>query len=184
MALHLKTRWKDETRDRSLGDVASALAAVAWRIALAKAINLHCERFVYRDDAQRLAVIQEYLAFLLQVADRLAFEALAEAERRALIVEFAKRLCAHVQDNGEDLLGPGDHAAAFLARLNERSDEYAEFQLTDEGPSYAFLRHLGHTIQTLMGEADENRWVIDQVMDKDGWEAYQDFRRAYRNLLG
>lgn len=183
MALHLKTRWRDETRERSYTDIASALAAVAWRIALAKAINLHCERFVYRDDAQRLAVIQEYLAFLVQIADRLAFESLGESERRSLMVALVKHLCAHVQDNGEDLLGPGDHAGGFLARLDERSDEYAEFQLTDEGPSYAFLRHLGHAIQSIMGEADENRWVIDQVMDKDGWEAYKDFSRAYRNLL-
>ncbi len=184
MALHLKTRWKDETRERSLHDIASALATVVWRIALAKAINLHCERFVYRDDAQRLAVIQEYLVFLLQITDRLAYESLPEPDRRVLIIGLAKRLCAHVQDNGEDLLGPGDHAGAFMNRLNERSNEYAEFQLTDEGPSYAFLRHLGHVIQNLMGESDENRWVIDQVMDKDGWEAYEDLRCAYHNLLG
>jgi hypothetical protein len=34
-----------------------------------------------------------------------------------------------------------------------------------------------------MGEGHENRWVIDQVMDKDGWDAYQQFSRAFRNLF-
>ena len=34
-----------------------------------------------------------------------------------------------------------------------------------------------------MGEATENRWVIDQVMDKDGYEAYKTFAKAFANLF-
>ena len=183
MALRIKSYWKDDERSRSLSEIASALAYIAWRIALDKAINLHCERFVYEHDAQRLAVIQEYLIFLVQIADRLAHAELNEADRRTLIVEFAKKLFSHVQDNSQDLLGPGDYGGPFIARLDARSADYAEFQFTDDGPSYALLRHLGHEIQTIMGESDTNRWVIDQVMDKDGWEAYKHFARAYRNLF-
>lgn len=183
MALRIKSYWKDDERSRSLSEIASALAYIAWRIALDKAINLHCERFVYEHDAQRLAVIQEYLIFLVQIADRLAHAELNEADRRTLIVEFAKKLFGHVQDNSQDLLGPGDYGGPFIARLDARSADYAEFQFTDDGPSYALLRHLGHEIQTIMGESDANRWVIDQVMDKDGWEAYKHFARAYRNLF-
>ncbi|SDX42802.1 hypothetical protein SAMN05421644_10376 [Allochromatium warmingii] len=183
MALRIKSYWKDDERSRSLPEIASALAYIAWRIALDKAINLHCERFVYDQDAQRLAVIQEYLIFLVQIADRLAHAELNEADRRTLIVEFAKNLFGHVQDNSQDLLGPGDYGGPFIARLDARSADYAEFQFTDDGPSYALLRHLGHEIQTIMGESDANRWVIDQVMDKDGWEAYKHFARAYRNLF-
>lgn len=183
MALRIKSYWKDDERSRSLSEIASALAYIAWRIALDKAINLHCERFVYEHDAQRLAVIQEYLIFLVQIADRLAHAELNEADRRTLIVEFAKKLFGHVQDNSQDLLGPGNYGGPFIARLDARSADYAEFQFTDDGPSYALLRHLGHEIQTIMGESDANRWVIDQVMDKDGWEAYKHFARAYRNLF-
>ena len=183
MALRIKSHWKDEERERSLPEIASALAYIAWRVAMDKAINLHCERFVYRDDAQRLAVIGEYLAFLIQIADRLAHDDLDDAQRRTLITELAKKILGHVQDNSQDLLGPGDHAAPFLALLNERSGEYAEYRFTEEGPSYPFLRHLGHEIQSLMGDTEENRWVIDQVMDKDGWEAYKTFAKAYRNLF-
>ncbi len=183
MALRIKSHWQDEDRTRSLPEIASALAFIAWRIAMDKAINLHCERFLYRDDAQRLAVIQEYLAFLIQIADRLAHGDLAEADRRLLITEFARKVFAHVQDNSHDLLGPGDYGGAFIALLNERSGEYADYQLAEDGPSYAFLRHLGHEIQALMGEALENRWVIDQVMDKDGWDAYKHFAKAYRDLF-
>ncbi|MBK1702291.1 hypothetical protein [Thiococcus pfennigii] len=184
MALRIKSHWWNEGATRSLPEIASALAAIAWRIALDKAINLHCERFLYRDDAQRLAVIAEYLFFLIQIGDRLAHARLDDAERRELISAFAAKVIGHVQDNSQDLLGPGDYGRPFIAGLNERSGEYAAFQLEDDGPSYAFLRHLGHEIQSLMGRDEENRWIIDQVMDKDGYEAYKRFARAFQDLLG
>ena len=183
MALRIKSHWWNDEHERSLGEIGGALAFIAWRIALDKAITLHCERFVYRDDAQRLAVIQEYLIFLVQIADRLAHGALEDAQRRELITRFARKLVEHVQDNSQDLLGPGDYGSPFLARLDARSAEYAEFGFDDEGPTYPFLRHLGFEIQQLMGEEEENRWVIDQVMDKDGWDAYTRFAKAFRDLF-
>jgi hypothetical protein len=183
VALRIKSHWWNDESERSLPEIASALAFIAWRLAVEKAINLHCERFVYGSDQQRLAVIQEYLVFLVQIADRLAHEMLGDEDRRTLITGFARKLIEHVQDNSQDLLGPGDYGGPFIELLNRRSEEYAEFQLADDGPSYRFLRHLGFEIQTLMGEAEENCWVIDQVMDKDGWEAYKHFARAFRNLF-
>jgi hypothetical protein len=183
MALRIKSHWWNDESERSLAEIGSALAFIAWRISVDKAITLHCERFVYRDDAQRLLVIQEYLIFLIQIADRLAHGQLEDDHRRELITAFAKKCVEHVQDNSQDLLGPGDHGSPFLARLNERSAEYAEYRLDDDGPTYPFLRHLGFEIQTLMGVGDENRWVIDQVMDKDGWDAYKRFAKAFRDLF-
>ena len=184
MALRIKSHWMNEGRERSLPEIASALASIAWRIALDKAIILHCERFTYASDVQRLEVIQEYLAFLIQSADRLAYARLNDTERRELITAFASKLCGHVQDNSQDLLGPGDYGRPFIARLNQRADEYAEFQFDDDGPGYALLRHLGLAIQTLVGDAPENRWVIDQVMDRDGSDASRIFAKAFADLCG
>jgi hypothetical protein len=183
VALRIKSRWREEGRERSLEEIATALAFIAWRLAIDGAINLHCERFVYRDDAQRLAVIQEYLVFLIQIADRLSHGQLEDEDRRTLIVATARKTIAHVQDNCLDLLGPGDWGGPFVELLNRRSEEYAQFQLADDGPSYALLRHLGFEIQSLMGEGQENRWVIDQVMDRDGWSAYRAFAKAFRDLF-
>ncbi|MGE5155160.1 MAG: hypothetical protein ACM3ST_14235 [Bdellovibrio bacteriovorus] len=183
MALRIKSHWWNDESDRSLPEIATALAFIAWRVSVDKAINLHCERFVYRDDAQRLAVIQEYLVFLIQIADRLAHERLGDVDRRTLITALARKSIEHVQDNSQDLLGPGDYGSPFIALLDRRSEEYAEYQLADDGPSYPFLRHLGFEIQALMGEGQENRWVIDQVMDKDGFEAYKTFAKAFRDLF-
>jgi hypothetical protein len=183
MALRIKSHWQNEEVDRSLVEIGGALAFIAFRIATDKAITLHCERFVYRDDAQRMLVIQEYVVFLVQIADRLAHQKLDDKARRELVTAFARKCVEHVQDNSQDLMGPGDYGSPFLERLNERSGEYAEFQLNDDGPSYSFLRHLGFEIQQLMGQKEENRWVIDQVMDKDGWDAYKRFAKAFRDLF-
>ena len=172
--------------ERSLDEIAGALAFIAWRLATDKAITLHGEDFVYADDVQRMAVIVEYLIFELQLVDRIARDrlGLSDDDRRALVVTLAKRLAEHVQDNSTDLFGPGDYVRPFVTRLNERGAEYAQFGFNDEGPTYPFLRHLGYEIQQVMGREGENRWVIDQVMDKDGYEVYRQINRAIGDLFG
>jgi hypothetical protein len=163
--------------------VGGAIAFIAWRIALDKAINLHGQNFVYQDDRQRLAVIAEYLAFETQIVDRIVHDMLDNESRVSLITTLVKKLAEHYEDNSLDLLGPGDHKTDFINLFNERSSDYAEFNFSDEGPSYPFMRHLGFEIQQIMGTEQENRWVIDQVMDVDGPEVYKQLARAVRNLL-
>lgn len=184
MAIRIKSQWHDEEATRSPEEIGSAIAFIAWRIALDKAITLHGKRFVYHDDRQRLAVIAEYLAYAGQIADRLIHGMVDNETRIALITALVMKLADHYRDNAGELLGPGDHANDFIALFNERSAEYAEFNFNEEGPSYPFLRHLGYQIQQVMGQEEhENRWVIDQVMDVDGPEVYKQLSRAIRNLF-
>jgi hypothetical protein len=183
MAVRIKTHWHDDERERSLEEIAGAIAFNGWKIAVDKAVELHSEHFHYSDDRQRLGVVQEYLIFLVQLVDRLAHERLDEADRGRLVIALAKRLAELVQDNAEDLLGPGDHGREFLQRFNQRAQEYAEFGFSADGPSYPFYRHLGAEIQGVMGGAGENRWVIDQVMDVDGPAVFKLTRRTLGNLL-
>lgn len=185
MALRIKSHWHNDESERSMEEIAGAIGFIAWKIAKDKAINLHGEDFVYNDDRQRLSVIQEYLIFQLQLADRIAHENLDEDERRALIIGLAKRLASLMQENSEEALGPGPWGNDFIALLNERAEEYSEFSFTNEdGPSYPFFRHLGFEIQQIMGESQDNRWVIDQVMDKDGPDVSRQITRAVENLFG
>jgi hypothetical protein len=67
--------------------------------------------------------------------------------------------------------------------MNQRGGEYAELNYGADGPSYPFMRHLGYEIQQIMGESQENRWVIDQVMDRDGPDIDREIRRAIDNLF-
>ena len=185
MALRIKSRWHDDDAERSLHEIAGALAFISWRIAKDKAINLHGQDFVYDSDEQRFAVIVEYLIFQLQIVDRLALMELdlSDEDRRKLVVTLAKHLAGHLQDNSIDVFGPGDFVAPFVEKVNQRGTEYADFSYHEDGPSYPFMRHLGYEIQQIMGESQENRWVIDQVMDKDGIEIDREIRRAVRNLF-
>ena len=183
MALRIKSHWRNPEQERSVPQIASALAYIAWRLSVEKAVNLHCERFLYDDDRQRMAVVQEYLVFLIQIADRLSYDIMGQEDRRELITTFAAKVFEHIQDNGRDLFGNGDYGHPFIELLNRRSEEYAQLHFDAEGPSYPFLRHLGYEIQCVMGKREENRWVIDQVMDKDGWDAYKQFSRAFVNLF-
>jgi hypothetical protein len=186
VAVRIKAHWHNEDVERSLDDIAGALAFISWRLATDKAISLHGADFVYESDQQRMAVIQEYLVFELQLVDRIGSDrlGLSDEDRRALVLALAKRLAQHVEGNSTDLFGPGQYVAPFVELINRRGAEYAEYRFTDEGPTYPFLRHLGHEIQQIMGKQGENRWVIDQVMDKDGYEVYRQLSRAVGDLFG
>jgi len=185
MALRIKSRWHDDESERSLEEIAGALAFISWRIAKDKAINLHGEDFIYETDEQRMAVIVEYLIFQLQIVDRIAHQRLGlnEEERRQLVITLAKHLAGHLQDNSVDLFGPGDYIQPFVEKMNIRGIEYADFRYGNDGPSYPFMRHLGYEIQQIMGETQANRWVIDQVMDKDGLDVDREISRAIGNLF-
>jgi len=185
MALRIKSRWHDDDAERSLDEIAGALAFISWRIAKDKAINLHGEDFIYETDEQRMAVITEYLIFQLQIVDRIALMRLGldDNERRQLVIKLAKHLAGHLQDNCSDILGQGDYVKPFIDKMNQRGTEYSDFNYTEDGPSYPFMRHLGYEIQQVMGETQANRWVIDQVMDKDGVEVDREIRRAIDNLF-
>ena len=186
MALRIKSRWHDDDQERSLEEIAGTLGYIIWRIAKDKAINLHGQDYAFDSDEQRMAVIIEYLIFQLQLVDRLAQQriGLDDEARQEMIIETAKKLAGHVQDNSFDLFGPGQYIPPFIAKLNERGAEYSDYQYTEDGPSYPFMRHLGYEIQQVMGESQTNRWVIDQVMDRDGIDIDRQIRRAVDDLFG
>lgn len=184
MALRIKSRWHGDGASKSMEEKAGALAFIIWRIALHDAKQLHGEGYVYESDSQRVTVIAEFLAFLLHLADRIAHGFLEDAGRTHLITALGRGLAGHVQDNLTDLFGPGDYQESFIATLNERLSDYAELSYDEEGgPSYGIYRYFGERVMSAMGPAFTNRWVIDQVMDIQGPEAYEKFKKAMLELF-
>ena len=185
MALRIKSHWHDDEQERSLEEIAGAVAYIIWRIANDKAITLHGEDFVYQNDRQRMDAILEYVIFQLNITDRLASlrYAMEDEQRQEMIYAVTKKLAAHVYGNSIELFGEDDHIGDFISRLNARGEDYSELNYTDEGPSYPFLRHFGYCMQMIMGDDGENRWVIDQVMDKDGPDVVKQLTRAIDNLF-
>ena len=183
----IKSTWhqseRNEAADRSFEDIAGAMAFIAWRIALESAKDLHRERYNYESDQQRTAVIAEFLAFLVQVTDRLLYDMLDDTERSATVNALGQRLADYIQDNLTDLFGPGDYRAPFVETLNARLQDYAAFTFADDQPDYHFLRYFGDRILKIMGENQTNRWVIDEIMEKSAPEAVKHMTRSVRNLL-
>lgn len=188
MALRIKSSWHDSDRnvgaEKGLEDNAGALAFIAWRIALDRAINLHGEDYVYRNDGQRIAIICELLAFEVALVDRLVFDALSYEERAFFMNVFAQRVGDHVQDNAQDLFGPGEYKAGFVDTLNERLEAYSEFGFGDGGPAYSFSHYLGQKVQGILGQDQINKWSIDQVMDIDAPQIYKKTAKAVSDLFG
>lgn len=189
----IKDRWHNSTpenserqvlSEKSLKDQASALAFIQWRTALTTAINLHAEDFRYDNDQQRVGVITEYLAFQVQLIDRLSNQFLSDTERETLVSEICRKLAEQVQDNLEDIAGPGQYQPPFIALLNRRFGEYAEFGFKDGEPAYNARRFLGHSVLMLLGEDQTNRWVIDQVIDIDAPELIAQNVKSLNRLFG
>lgn len=183
MKIRTRDKWRDRNQTRSVQDSAVALAYIAWQIALTATKNLHEEDFHYDTDEQRVAVIAEYLIFLVHVADRRAFEMLDPSAREGFVTDLAKHAARHYQRNVEEIYGRGQYAEAYLKTLNDRFAEYADTRFTDAGPDYSAFRCLGAQIQQVMGTSQTNKWVLQHVIDVDAPQAVSQFLQAMDNLF-
>jgi len=187
MAIRIKDKWHRSERNRptpkSLQDSAGALAFIGWRVALDKAQNLNREGFRYDSDIERIGVINEFVAFEIQVADRLAYEFLDDDDRALFINALGQRFADFVQDNLSDLDGPRNYRDAFIAMLNERLGDYAGLSFENAEPGFDFLRYLGAKVLNVLGEDQTNRWVIDQIIALDAPELAEKMKKSVFNLL-
>lgn len=189
----IKDRWHNSTPDddgrdvvseKALEEQASALAYIVWRQALNAAINLHAEDYRYDDDKQRIAVINEFVAFQAQHIDRLLHSFTSTDTRQVLLPELCEKLAAQVQDNLNDIAGPGNYRQPFLAFLNDRFSVYSTFEYDETEPSFECLRYLGHNVMLVLGDDQTNRWVIDQIIAIDAPELKEQITRSTNRLFG
>ena len=187
MAIRIKSTWHQSDRnkpaDKTLENNAQALAFIAWRLALEHAKQLHREGFDYLSDRERVGVISEFVAFQIQLADRLAFGQLDEADRSIFINALAQCLADHIQDNLVDIAGPGDYRRPFIRMLNERVTDYSSLSFQNGEPGYDFIRYFGNQVLRVMGEDQTNRWVMDQVMTIEAPDVIDKLRTSMQNLF-
>ena len=187
MAIRIKDKWhrsqRNQPTSKSLQDSAGALAFIGWRVALDKAQNLNREGFRYDSDVERIGVISEFVAFEIQVADRLAYGFLDDEARKVFVNALGQRFADYMQDNLSDLDGPRNYRDAFIALLNERLDAYAGLNFEDGAPGFDFLRYLGAKVLGVLGEDQTNRWVMDQIVAIDAPALAETIRKSVFNLL-
>lgn len=190
----IRTGWKNKEREISVEEFANAVSAICWRISLNAAKNLHEQDFVYRTDEQRLGVIQAYLNFLIHCSDRLMHSQIKLEVRQIFITALAKDCYRHYRQNAMEILNSREapkpfnepktepFVDGFIESLNQTMGSLAQFRFEDEYPGYEMLRLLGSQVLEIMGNDQTNRWVIDQVMDIDGPEAYEIFLTSFNKL--
>lgn len=177
-----RNKWKQTGQQRTTADNATALGYIVWQLALNGAKQLHLEDFRYDSDDQRVRVIEEYLAFLVHLADRISFSGLQGSERADFVSGVASAAARHLERNKEEIIGAEDHRSEFLELLNQRSSEYGSCSYAG-GPGYSMLRALGLHVQIVMGSDQTNKWVIDQVMDIDAPDLSRQLSRSVNSLL-
>ena len=183
MTMRIRTQWKRDPDEKSVEDIASALAYIAWQIALTTAKNLHTERFDYESDEQRVNVIAEYLIYLTHITDRLSYDVLKDQARNELVTLVAHEVARQFQKNVEGVLGANDYTSAFLDKLNVRIVDYSSSSFDEQAPGYDMRRLLGHSVQQIMGISQTNKWVLDQVIEIDSLEMVETYVRSYNKLV-
>lgn len=205
MAVRIKTHWFQEGRERGPSQQASVMAAAIWKTAVNGLNGLRKAKFAVDVGPPYIAVLTEFVLFLAAVADRIAYlsaerDAKTDAGwREAFTVALARRLADIYRDNLENLVGPwhpagrfgtlvepapGGYAQYFIALLNERMAEYADFDYADDGPAFAFTRYFGSCIEEALPDVEDRKWALDQIMAVQAPEAIEIVARGMRGILG
>jgi len=159
----VKTRWRKKGA-RTLAERAGVIGANVWKVSLEIFKHMEKEGFRFGSDRMTTDVLTEFIAFLVQLADRAVYGKLSEADRSALIGEVVRHLAATMENNQRDLLGPGEYRKPFIDLLNTRFGEYAGFAYSGTEPGYPCLRFFATRVSDTMASGD-NKWVVEQMMD-------------------
>ncbi|HLP99356.1 MAG TPA: hypothetical protein VK149_13030 [Sideroxyarcus sp.] len=182
--MRIKSNWFKAGREHSPEELAGAVSFVVYRIADNALKNTRKAEFEVAVGAQYFAFLNEFLLFLIQVADRIAYRRFSAEERFAFTSTLAKRIAETHAENESRLLG-GEMAECkrrFIDQLNQRADEYAAFGYDEKGPDYGFYRYLAFCIGNVLDEKDAN-WVIDPMISFEAPEAVEMIEKTFRNLL-
>lgn len=183
----VKTRWRKKGA-RTLPEIAGILGTNVWKIALEVFKHMEKEGFRFGSDRMVTAVLTEFIAFLLQLADRSVYGRMPEAERAALVSETVRHLAATMENNQQDLLGPGEYRKTFIDLLNARFGEYAAFEYPGASPDYPCLSFFAARVSDAMvsdpAARGDNKWVVEQVMDIEAPEMVLLVNKLIEKALG
>lgn len=182
--MRVKSHWFNSGRSKSPQEIGSAVAFIAWRASDNALKNMRRAGFDIAVGPQYFDFLAEFLIFMVQLADRIAYRQMSEEDRVAFTTAVANRAGETLADNQAEYLGADLRAskAAFIARLNERADDYAMFEYEKGGENFSFIRALGLSMQDVMDEKDR-KWVTDQIMATEAPEAIATLEKAMIGLL-
>ncbi len=183
MRIRIKTRWSKEEREVSVEDAVSVLAFNSWKIGMQTLLEIENENFQIDTQQQRIEVIEEIMAFMVQALDRIVHETLSDEDRATLISMYAKKIADHVQDNARDFSGSGDYRTPFIDKLNQRFEGYSVTKWNDEKdePGFSMGREFGTNITAVLG-AKDRKWALDYIQQVLMPEFYNLFKKTIKSV--
>ncbi len=182
--MRIKSHWHNAGREHTPAELAGAVAFTVSKIADNALKNTRKAKFEVAVGPQYFAFLNEFLQFLIQVSDRIAYRRMSAEDRMIFTGTLANRVAETYAENYSRLQG-GEFATCkqqFIDRVNQRAGEYADFDYDDNGPSFHFNRYLGFCLEQVMDEQD-SFWIIDQIMTIEAPEAVDMVEKTLRNLL-
>lgn len=182
--MRIKSNWFKSNRDHSPEELAGAVAFNVSRIAENALKNTRRAKFEVAIGPQYFAFLAEFLVFLIQVADRLAYRRFSADDRYAFTSRLANHVAATYAENKSRLMDDelGRCKQQFIDQLNLRAGEYADFDYNENGPEFAFTRYLAFCMGQIMDEKDSG-WIIDQIMGIEAPGAVDMLEKNFFNLL-
>ena len=181
--IRVKSSWFKGDRKKSPQEIAGALAFIIWRISDNTLKNVRKADFDIAIGPQYFAFLQEFLIFLVMVADRIVYTQLSAEDRLEFTSALANKIALNMAENQTEWLGGPlrEYKDSFVERLNQRAGEYADFHYTGVETSFSFILHLGQCMRDVVDEKDKT-WVVDQIMAIEVPESVAMLEKAMKGL--
>lgn len=184
--MRIKSQWFREDAQKGATEIASAAAFIVWRIGKNALENMRKAGYGLPPGPPYFAFLAEFLAFLVAAADRIAYAKRDAGWRVEFTTATANRVGETLAGNESDLLGadPAESKRRFIALVNRRAADYADYGWSEAGPEYGFIRGFGHFVSETLPEAGDRSWAISQVIEVEAPEGVEMLQKAMAGLLG
>lgn len=183
MRIRIKTRWSKENREISMEDSVSVLAFNSWKIGMQALLEIENQDFEIDHQMQRIRVLEEISAFMIQSVDRMIHGTTSDEDRGEIITYYAKKMADHVHENARDFGDEGDYRSPFIHKLNERFPAYSEtrWDAENDEPGFSMSRELATNIAAVLGDRDR-QWALDYIQQVLLPDFFPVFKRTIKSI--
>ena len=185
MAIRIRSSFHAGGKPRSMAELASVIAMLAWKLAIDSIKRMRQAQYDIDLGSAYFDYVCEFMIFLALAADRVAYRELAPEQRSEFTTALAQRIAAAIEDNREMLLvdvTPGKCQRHVIDLFNRRGAEYADHGYTEVGPDFGFRRCFAACLQEVLPEKDR-LWAVDQVMAIESPEAVKALEKTLAGLF-
>jgi hypothetical protein len=185
MAVRIRSRFHAAGQRRSMAELASVVAVLAWKLAIDSIQRMRQADYDIDIGRSYFDFVCEFVVFLAQAADRIAYRELAADQRSEFTTALAQRQAELLVENFDTFLGaemPAEPSRYFLDLFNRRGADYAEFGYDQNGPDFGFKRYFAACLREGLPDKDK-LWVVDQAMEIEAPEALKALGKTLAGLF-